>query len=380
MKTAVPAGDAIDPRLRAAGAQRAVGAEPGFTDNNFTPLRLLLALLVVFGHFQLLAGVAHPSWPFGYASAAVDCFFVVSGYLVSNSFDRDPNFGRFYIRRLFRIYPLYLAVVVAQTVILGCLETGGDTGRSLLRYFVVNAVFANFLQYDVGNGVLNGLVNPSLNPSLWTLKIEFGFYLLLPFLWRAVERWGAGALAAIFAVSAAYYWTWTAVGQAELARQLPGQLQFFVLGIAAYRYRRFLSLGLVGGVLLTAALAVLLTALLHSHPPVVYPLVVGALVVVAALATPRIRLRHDISYGVYLLHGPVIQLSLLLGVYRSGWTGLLATIALVIPLAHVCERLVEAPGIALGRRLGRWVGGATRSTVRTAAPETAVPPPRHAEV
>src|SRR5690242_18309524 len=137
-----------------------------FADNNFTPLRLLLALLVVLGHFQLLAGVSHPTWPFDYASAAVDCFFVVSGYLVSNSFDRDPNLQRFYIRRFFRIYPLYLAVVLAQTVILGWLQAPGDAGgRSLLRYFLVNAVFANFLQYDVGAGVLHGLVNPSLNPS-----------------------------------------------------------------------------------------------------------------------------------------------------------------------------------------------------------------------
>src|SRR5512146_2963750 len=74
------------------------------TDNNFTPMRLLLALLVVLGHFQILAGVNSPPWPFVYAGAAVDCFFVVSGYLVSYSFDRDRDLMRFYIRRFFRIY------------------------------------------------------------------------------------------------------------------------------------------------------------------------------------------------------------------------------------------------------------------------------------
>src|SRR5579871_6264888 len=93
--------------------------------NNFTILRLLLAVMVVFGHFKLLDGVPAPHWPYVYAGAAVDCFFVVSGYLVSLSFDRDSNFQRFYLRRFFRIYPLYIVIVILQTFILGALADGG---------------------------------------------------------------------------------------------------------------------------------------------------------------------------------------------------------------------------------------------------------------
>ena len=43
------------------------------TENNFTLLRLLLALLVVLGHFKLLSGTAYPVFPFNLADAAVDC-------------------------------------------------------------------------------------------------------------------------------------------------------------------------------------------------------------------------------------------------------------------------------------------------------------------
>ena len=53
------------------------------SDNNFTLLRLLLALMVVFGHFKLLSGTAYPSFPFNLADAAVDAFFVVSGFLIT---------------------------------------------------------------------------------------------------------------------------------------------------------------------------------------------------------------------------------------------------------------------------------------------------------
>ncbi|TAK83858.1 MAG: acyltransferase, partial [Aquabacterium sp.] len=242
--------------------------------NNFTLLRLVLALLVLLGHFKAFVAVWSPPWPFNYAAAAVDCFFVVSGYLVSKSFDRDSNFSRFYLRRFFRIYPLYIAVVLAQTVILGCLAPGGFVAnlRSEFDYLMVNAVFANFIQHDIGEGVLRGLTDPSLNASLWTLKIEFAFYLILPFLWLGVQRYGWKLLVGVFMASALYYALVLHYVDFRHAKQLPGQLQFFVLGIAAYRYRDRLSLSPQIGFVLMVVLGVALTLLLHSRPPVLYPL------------------------------------------------------------------------------------------------------------
>lgn len=326
-----------------------------FSANNFTALRLLLALLVVLGHFRLLAGVDSPSWPFNYAAVAVDCFFVVSGYLVCNSFDRDPDLRRFYTKRFFRLYPLYIAVVLAQTIVLGFLAPAGffSSGFRLARYFLVNAVFANFLQYDLGNGVLAGLHTAGLNPSLWTLKIEVSFYLILPVIWWLARRFGAWILAAIFVLSAIYFAAFNAAGHYNIAKQLPGQLQFFVLGIAAYRYRHHLEMKRAGPVLALLT-GLLLTALLRSHPQVIYPFVVAAFVMATALGTPALRLERDISYGVYLLHGPVIQLALLMGLYDSSWRGLAVIFAIVLALAIVTERLIEAPGIALGRWLLRF--------------------------
>ncbi len=328
------------------------------TDNNFTPFRLLLALLVVLGHFKVFTGIESPAWPFNYASTAVDCFFVVSGYLVTASFDRDPNLFRFYVRRFFRIYPLYFAVIVAQAVILASIEHAGLIANipSMLRYLFFNAIFANFVQHDIGSGVLTSLSDRSLNASLWTLKIEFGFYLMVPFLWRLVERVGGKAMVVIFALSAAYYFALFSAGYYDYAKQLPGQLQYFVLGIAAYRYRDKIRIGRTAALLLTIGLGAAVTALQRVHPPVLFPLTIAGFTVIATLYAPRLRLEHDISYGVYLVHAPVIQLALLAGVYRPDWLGLLAVVAVVIALALVAERLVENPGIAWGRTLARRYG------------------------
>lgn len=323
-------------------------------DNNFTVLRLGLALLVVLGHFKAFVGDFSPAWPFSYAAAAVECFFVVSGYLVSHSYDRDPDLRRFFIRRVMRIYPLYFAVIVAQSLILAGIAPGGILGnlKPMLTYLAANAVFANFADHDIG-GVMSGLVDPSLNASLWTLKIEFAFYLLLPLLWRAIERWGLKFFLPLFAASVIYQQTMLALGYPILAKQIPGQLHFFMLGILAYRHRHLFAFDKRIGLAIALASGAGVTVLMQFHTPVIYPLVVAAFVITAALAAPRLRLTLDISYGVYLLHAPIIQLSLLAGLYRPGWDGIALIAGTALILAALAERAIEAPGIALGRRLAR---------------------------
>ena len=74
--------------------------------------------MVVIGHFKLLSGTAYPTFPFNLADAAVDCFFVVSGFLIAGSYERCHGLWSFYVRRVFRLYPMYLCVVVLQTAIM----------------------------------------------------------------------------------------------------------------------------------------------------------------------------------------------------------------------------------------------------------------------
>ena len=199
--------------------------------NNFTLLRLLLALMVVLGHFKLLSGTAYPAFPFNLADAAVDCFFVVSGFLITGSYERCHGLWSFYVRRAFRLYPMYFCVVLLQAAIMLALLPGGPFSepRSTLNYLAANMLLANFVQYDIG-GVLAGLHNPGINPSLWTLKIEIGFYLIVPLIYGATRRWGWRALALIFVASVAYsvvtltngrHFAWRGSCQASCSSLLP---------------------------------------------------------------------------------------------------------------------------------------------------------------
>jgi peptidoglycan/LPS O-acetylase OafA/YrhL len=321
--------------------------------NNFTLLRLLLALMVVLGHFKLLSGTPFPAFPFNLADAAVDSFFVVSGFLIAGSYERCHGLWSFYVRRAFRLYPMYFCVVVLQAAIMLALLPGGPFSepRATLNYLAANLLLANFLQYDIG-GVLAGLYNPGINPSLWTLKIEIGFYLMVPLIYGATRRWGWPTLALLFVASVAYSIVTLRIGDIRLARQLPGQLQFFVVGIALYLYGERIRVH----PLVSAAIAVgflVMWSVLHPIPPGIRPLIVAGFVFTFALCTPVLRLKSDMSYSVYLVHGPLLQTLILLGVFQDTLPFLVGVVCVVLGLSCATERLIERPGNALGYRLAR---------------------------
>ena len=319
--------------------------------NNFTLLRLLLSLSVVLGHFKLLSGTQYPPFPFNLADATVDCFFVVSGYLIALSYARTHGLWSFYVRRFFRLYPMYAFIVLIQACVMLALLPNGPFSEphATLRYLAVNLTFANFLQYDIG-GVLSGLTVPGINPSLWTLKIELGFYLLVPLISVATRRWGFKVLVLIFLASVAYNVIALQLGDARYAKQLPGQLQFFVVGMALYLYARDFRLPVwVFPIISVVFLAA--WSWIHPIPPGIRPLLVAAFVFCFALCTPVVPMRTDMSYSVYLVHGPLIQTMLLTGIFRDTPLYLVGVVITVLVISFVAEHLIERPGNEFGRRL-----------------------------
>ena len=162
-----------------------------------------------------------------------------------------------------------------------------------------------------------GCDNPGINPSLWTLKIEIGFYLIVPLIFVADTPLGLADTRRDLRASVVYSIVTLYMGDVRLARQLPGQMQFFVVGMALYLYGRAAPRPPLGQ---RRDRGSDFCAVVHRDSqfrPASVRLVVAAFVFSFALCTPVVRLRSDMSYSVYLVHGPLMQTLLLIGVFHD---------------------------------------------------------------
>ncbi len=324
--------------------------------NNFTPLRLLLACLVMLFHFKVLTGGDGAYWPMVYPDFAVEGFYVISGILIYDSFDRKPDYTAFFIKRFFRLYPLYFVMIVLQTLLLLALQPDGVAPhlRQAGTYFAVNAVFLNFLQNSIGD-VLAGSRDAGINPSLWTLKIEVTFYLLVPLIWLAVQRFRSGWLVAAFFAALLYTTTLRWAGEMTLAKQIPGAMMYFIAGILICRHRRSIRLStplcwVAAAVGMAGVTAIQMSwgAFADEGWRILFPFFVVPVIYTVAYRLPPLRMARDYSYGVYLVHGPLIQTGVVLGLIHFSIGSLVAVMLSVALLAMMAERFVERPFIHLG--------------------------------
>lgn len=160
--------------------------------DNFDAIRLIAALAVLFGHAYYLTGANSMPSIFGneIGALAVKVFFAISGYLVTESWRRDPSPGRYLWRRALRIFPALVVVTLLTTFLLGPIVSTLPLAEYLHSPLIVRYLENMILRpASLLPGVFNTLPYPNaVNGSLWTLPVEFGMYLVAPLL----VLWGGG--------------------------------------------------------------------------------------------------------------------------------------------------------------------------------------------
>jgi peptidoglycan/LPS O-acetylase OafA/YrhL len=343
-----------------------------------------VAVLTVFlshssGRDQSLAPWLHFQ---GIGHLGVYLFFVLSGFLLAHTLlRRRQSAGEFYVRRFFRIFPLYALVVTAVV----CVQQ--STGVLDLRFLHVKDGWAGYVRH------LTFLQGDSV---FWTIAAEFQFYFVMPFLVVALGRWGRPAAMACAAFAVAYglwylaiVWHWLpglpALKLARIAHS--GQfVDVFLCGLfAAWAYearavgawfarqRPWLEplLAVLAAVVAIGSLAAVAQRFLWWNHPLFrlrdFSLGYGAVFAVLLLATLHgyrpfdrmlmnglLRLAGVIAFGWYLLHFPVFQLvnRLVAGTaFDVGAVKFSASFALCIVAGIASYLLVEKPCIQLSKRL-----------------------------
>jgi peptidoglycan/LPS O-acetylase OafA/YrhL len=284
-------------------------------------LRGLAALAVVLYHVD-------DRWcPLGWA--AVDVFFVLSGFLITRiilkSADEPHFLSRFYLRRGLRIWPIYYLTLVGLMLVNRLLPT--RCNWSGLWYA---------LTYTQNLPLYWGGRNPVFHPSIrhtWTLAIEEQFYLVWPAIVLLLGRQRLVPLA-LAALMASCLFRLSGGSMFLLAGRLDGLalgglLAALLSRAANTRDRlampRLCALVLAGSVIGLIALGV--TRHLEIHAPGLWPGLLILLVNLAAfggvgllvqfagsgwlvpLRLRPLRLVGQMSYGLYLYHGVVLAVS-----------------------------------------------------------------------
>lgn len=325
--------------------------------NNFDFLRFLFAAIVIFSHSFALCGVGK-SEPLSVLSGgqtytaeiAVDGFFVISGFLITASWLRRPKWSEYLQKRVLRIYPGFLVVCLLCAFLVG--PIGAVSPHVYFHQFQSGPFLRHLVLLDkltLPPTFSQNFVPNEVNGSLWTIKIEFEFYLMTALL-------GTFGLfrrrVLVLAFAAACLLLETALSLPGISVSLPDTLtshlrflNYFLAGMVCFLYRDKISFGAWGA----AAAALVLAVGTATHAlgavmalPVVY-------LILAAAFSPAVRLHRfaqtqDISYGLYLYAWPIQQLLVQhFDALHSPWSLFLIALPLTALAATLSWHLIEKP-------------------------------------
>lgn len=347
-------------------------------------LRAMAVLLVITVHVHTGA------WKPLAGEQGVTAFFVLSGFLITTLLLREQTAtGRislrgFYVRRAFRILPLYVLVLAVYVVAILVLGVEADKRAGLEHALPYYLTFTNEI-------AIHGDAFRNATPfyQSWSLGVEEKFYVLWPVLGFLVLRRAGGRVAGLAGAAVVVCALQLAV-RPLWARWYEPIVIGCLLGALLHRERSFARLALLGRTgwsLVFAAVLVAMPVLFASAPrlgELLYPFAVAGLLV--CLVTGASPLRRALggrfvaragrrAYGVYLVHILVIGVvdKAVLpddAVTARTVANLLLAVAASFAVADALHRVVEAPAIAAGRRLSRRLGARTAPGTVSAAPAT----------
>ncbi len=342
--------------------RHAAKKQAGTSKNNFDFLRLFFSVLVILSHsFPLLYGnndrepLMRLSGQMTLGSVSVDMFFIMSGYLISTSWNNTRNFRSFALKRIRRIYPGLFVVNLLCFAVLAPIVSpkhfGIFTPKSVVKFILNTARLHGIGELPLFDGIpWKGVVNG----SLWSIPFEAWCYLGVALLGLATlivkKRFVLSCF--IFSIALSFYVHYRGItpnglflegifGSAEAWVRL---LPYFLAGIVYNVYReRIQKLPLY----FTPAL---ILTFLSCFVPAGLTLTLPTLGSYCLFGFARMPVRYlkdcakkgDFSYGIYLYGFPIQQTLIY---YYGGWnpaTLFLAALVLAFGFGIFSWHLVES--------------------------------------
>ncbi|MDC0596914.1 acyltransferase [Candidatus Pseudothioglobus singularis] len=327
-------------------------------NNCFDEVRFILAFIVLMAHTSALGNTDRLQWltHFFDANVAVKGFFAISGYLVTKSFYSSKTTLQYFEKRIRRIYPAYIGVIM-YCLIIGAFLTQDTffefiTNADTYRYIFSNLSLLNFIQPSLPGVFVENKMN-IMNGSLWTIKVEIMLYFVVPILCYLYSHIGK-KLTYFLALGFGIFWfiyfsEFSTISIAkQLSWQFPGQLPYFALGslLGFFTIKKFstiiiLLISFIYYIFLRNELDEIYIELINM---IIIPLFIITIANIKSLSI-GIGRYGDLSYGLYLFHFPTIQILEHFDLYSAyPYLSLLTSIVLTLGLAffswHFIEKIV----------------------------------------
>jgi len=285
-------------------------------------LRAIAVLAVVIFHInpELLPG--------GYIG--VDVFFVISGYLIIGFIHRDLQLktftlSRFYVKRVYRLFPALFVMVAVSTVFAYWILLPGEAADYL--YSLVSTLFyySNFYFYSQAD-YFNSAMKFAPLLHTWSLSVEEQFYLLFPIIliWIFRKDWSTAIVLSVIGILS-FLLSILLIDKDPAFAFFASPTRFFqfiVGGIIAVALQQKRLSSLWSDLLVLTGIVLVVVSMFffdETTPfPGLYALVptLGAGLIVFAgagmyyfrilLVNPAFKYIGNASYSIYLWHWPVI--------------------------------------------------------------------------
>ena len=328
-------------------------------------LRGVAAIMVMLCHYAVITQGTERSW-LSFFYTGVDFFFVISGFVFAPTLlaPARENVAAFFIRRIFRIYPLFLVAILFYALLP---HKTWDTGIVLQHTLFLHTTVSKEIAFYY-------------NPAFWSLPVEIEFYLFIALLVLFKTRKTTYILTFLFGLSlltsltAHHFLAVDSHAKLVLTHHLPTILPEFLLGTLAYRISK--NCGKLSGLIFGAAGIVLLFMLgqnFVAHGENVSDMTYGLFNLLCALGYQWILIASvvlfrlsgnialftllasvmgNLSYGIYLFHNAIPPL-LRLHFQLDGFLLLTCSILGTLCLSAIMYNILENPARKYGRHIAR---------------------------